>query len=89
METRNLEALEELKKLGERYSEELYRFGMNEIFRAVNKNQAPLTPLAAKILEDIKESQGITYTEAYAALELVAKRLELESKFIRVGKPEI
>ncbi|MBQ9634656.1 MAG: hypothetical protein IJV12_00375 [Acidaminococcaceae bacterium] len=89
METKNLEALAGLRELGEKYAEELCRYGKAEIARAVSKNKDPLTPLAAKILEDIKKCQGITYAEAYAALDLVAQRLELESKFIQVGEPEI
>lgn len=89
METKNLEALEELRKLGERYSKELGIIGREEIARAVSENQKPLTPLAKKIMEDIKNSQGITYVEAYAALDMVAKRLKLESNFIQIRWPEI
>lgn len=40
-------------------------------------------------MEDIKNSQGITYVEAYAALDMVAKRLKLESQFIQIRWPEI
>ena len=56
-----------------------------DLARVIKDNQKPLTPLAEKILTAIKEEKELTYAEAYAALELARKRLELESKFVFVG----
>ena len=84
MEIGNLVALKDLKEMASQYAKEMDNG--EDLARMVIENQKPLTPLAEKILTAIKEEKELTYVEAYAALELVRKRLELESKFVFVGK---
>ncbi len=83
METGNLDALKDLNELASQYAAELENGA--DLARVIKDNQKPLTPLAEKILTAIKEEKELTYAEAYAALELARKRLELESKFVFVG----
>ena len=75
METGNLDALKDLNELASQYAAELENGA--DLARVIKDNQKPLTPLAEKILTAIKEEKELTYAEAYAALELARKRLEL------------
>ena len=43
-----------------------------------------LPPLVKSILQDIRKEKGLTYVDAYAALEVVYKVLQRESNFVSV-----
>ena len=46
----------------------------------------PLSPVAKRIIDEIKKEEGLTYVGAYAALELVYNRLKFEANFIALPK---
>lgn len=45
-----------------------------------------LPPLVQNILRNIRQEKGLTYVDAYAALEVVYKVLQRESNFVSIKR---
>ena len=57
---------------------------MRPIEDVINFENQP--PLVQKIIAEIKKEQGLTYAEAFSALECVYRFLKIESNFVNVGR---
>lgn len=73
------------EKKQERYLQMLNQFALERAIKSSSGFDG-LPELTKKILLEIKKEQGLTYDEAYIALECAYRYLKVESNFVQVYK---
>ena len=73
------------EKKQEKYLLMLNQFALEHNIKSGSRFEG-MPELAQKILIEIKKEQGLTYDEAYIALECAYRYLKVESNFVQVYK---
>ncbi|MES5414710.1 hypothetical protein ABVF54_09950 [Enterococcus mundtii] len=77
---------EEIKKLCKAPLDEFpLHYGYSESADLINIYGQRAPVLANKLIEIIKQEEGLTYAEANASLQVVHERLKFESNFVKLN----